>query len=637
MPRNKEICLYNNVNELWSSPNIDLLDNELKVKYEARKEAVDLYIEGEKTINEIEQITGINHSEIIRFYKKCLTCYEDGSQVGYYGLIPYKRAKEKNEERSNSMTALFKRYPEIKEEMLNFYFRNAMIGANRHPQKIDAFKELLKSLDYEGLRDDEYPYMLKDKGRKAFYKWLDEMEKSEIEFAMAKSDADARTLYKTTGVLNPVFAQSQRPYQAIEIDGHKIDAFYAEISIDKDGFDKFQCNGRPWLLAAIDVATRAIVSFRIIFDEAYNADDVLKLIEGIVRPMNTENIRNLANQEGFPSVMFEEAKWALPNIIKLDNAMAHLSKDVISKIKSRKVKFQFGPVNTPVSRPHIERFFGTLEKDVIRKIPSACGNNPSEPIRINSENEAVRHEITAEKLEYIISNGISDYNSKHVLTTTGRTPMGAMKAAFDRGLVPNHLSLNSRGDDFNFNTFKTVTVRGNPKKGRAPYIQTNGFRYTSELLVDGPAYVGQKLIIEVDPDDITTVLAYSERTNKPLGPLFIKGTNLPPKMSLRTAKSILKLSNEARRSNETNPTTTDQIVKTLAAGKKSKKKTRELNRFLSELTEQNINEKVPNFEGLFNTGIKPGFKDQYANDAIEEEISESNYTEIELDDVLSEF
>jgi uncharacterized protein YerC len=69
----------------WKKECVDALNEDIRNKFEKRKEAVDMYIDG-YTLNEIESRTGIDKANIARYVNKCIerkSNEDDKNAVGY--------------------------------------------------------------------------------------------------------------------------------------------------------------------------------------------------------------------------------------------------------------------------------------------------------------------------------------------------------------------------------------------------------------------------------------------------------------------------------------------------------------------------------------------------------------------------
>jgi transposase InsO family protein len=119
---------------------------------------------------------------------------------------------------------------------------------------------------------------------------------------------------------------AKRPYQVVEFDGHRLDIRLKVVVRDQLGFEhEFEIE-RVWLLAIIDVCTRAVLGYHIALGREYSRYDVIKTIENALEPHQTRSftIAGLAfdARDGFPSQRLPELGYVTWEWMKLDNAKA---------------------------------------------------------------------------------------------------------------------------------------------------------------------------------------------------------------------------------------------------------------------------------------------------------------------------
>jgi hypothetical protein len=91
-------------------------------------------------------------------------------------------------------------------------------------------------------------------------------------------------------------------------------------------------------------------------------------------------------------------------------------------------------------------------------------------------------------------------------------------------------------------------VRGAFGSGKRPYISYSGVEYRNEAVSISPHLVGTRLFLEVDPDDISSVFAYTEDGIE-LGYLRAAGAWGRRSHSLKTRREALKFANSNKTKN----------------------------------------------------------------------------------------
>lgn len=552
---------YNNdllktARENWNDVYVDALSEKDASIFKKRKKAVDMYIDGVK-LRKIEKTTGIPHSKIGIYIGKCLAIDENGKEKGYSGLIPYNHVGRKstmsaNELSSNkgSLQSLFLRYPQIKNFIQDMYFgKNATL--NKYITKKDLFEYFLTECKKQGIQDYEYPFNTSSKGIRSFYKYIDSLTLTNPDKAIFRESKDSIQKYYSTGKGEKKRQYPFVPYSVVQIDGHKIDMLYA-IEIEKNGESFYMPATRMWLIAAIDVATRAILGYSLTANDNYSQTDVMKAIQDIIMPrrMKELHLRGLQYPEngGYPSLAIPEVSWAVPNVIMMDNAKAHLAQNVTSTLTEKLgCTLNYGPVGSPETRGIVERFFRTLEERGYHRMPSTTGSSINDVRRKDAEKNAVKYRITYNDIEELTEILIANYNNSIHSALNNESPLECMQRRLDAGMQPFILF-----DDKEKQYVKELSyihderiVRGSLSCGKRPYITYKKSEYRNIVLSQSPDLIGHKLHLVINPDDISYIRAYLE-TGEELGCLKATGEFGEKSHSLKTRTWANKLGNERK-------------------------------------------------------------------------------------------
>lgn len=529
--------------------------------FEKRKKAVQLYLNGELTLVEIKKITGISRKQVNNLTRKCLQKDGSGQLWGFRALLPYKRTGEKyvriadtegfnkNIRFTGAFKQLLERYPPLKElihdYILNRRKRSIIDRVIRIKDLRTKFLKLCRSLEIEL---NEYPFNTKDKGLRSLYRYVEElMTNYSAESSFRISEESERKLRRFDG--NESTKEiSVVPYQSVQFDGHKIDLLLTVKFTNAVGDEVKEVMSRIWLLLIIDEATRTVLGYHICLNKEYSSEDVLHTIKNAVVPWKPMEftIPGLTYPEKpcHPSALLPEAQWAIWNEIKLDNAMANLSNVVEDRLtKIIKCSINAGQAQYPEGRAIIERFFGILESNYFQRFGMTTGSNPKDPRRNNPEKLAKKYEFRAEELEQLIEVAIAHYNTT-LHSSLGISPLEAMEQRIKhQDMIPRQLLEHERNEAIFFSLQVSRVVQGNRKTGKRPHINYEGVPYTSTLLARNYSLVGEKLIVEVNIDDISTVKAFLS-DGQELDYLKAKGGWGRKPHSLKTRKVINKLVRE---------------------------------------------------------------------------------------------
>ncbi|MFC5603350.1 hypothetical protein [Sporosarcina koreensis] len=526
--------------------NLPTLKREL---YKRRKGAVNAYFKKEKTVDQICAEHGIRKGELYRLLNRCLETHGDGRLFGYRALIPFQRVKNT---KNAPFETLLERYPNLKEDLEND-FLNAVKKGGLYEKNIsikNVHKIFVRNCLKTGLSLNEYPLNTKTKAFKSVQRFINSLSDKHFIAVAARYGDEAAMLAKNTGVGYSQYQSTtvNRPFERVEFDGHKLDISLAVKYKTLEGDEIIDTINRIWILSIIDVSTRCILGYHLCLQKEYSSDDVLMCIRNAIKPWEP---RKLAIPEleypvhsGFPSSVIEETKFGIWDEFCYDNAKANISKIVQEKLNNFVgCSINMGPVATPIRRPHIERFYNTLETNGFHRIVSTTGNAPTDPRRRkNTEQLAIKYQISVEHIEDIVDVLIAEYNATPHSGLSGLTPLEVMQQRIDRGMSISSLAEDQRDEFLFFTTKINRVIRGDVKGGRRPFVTYEGVKYTNEVVSNMPSLIGKKVTLLVNVDDIRFIRVHLENGSE-LGILTAIGKWGIHPHSLRERKAINKLKN----------------------------------------------------------------------------------------------
>ncbi len=498
--------------ETWQEVNSQVLDEETRSVFCNRKRAVDYYIDGLE-LGKIVDITGLSKSEILRFVKKCMERDKNGKSLGYEILIPYRRGKKTN----GKQEQLFCLHPELKAFIVGNYFGDKHYTLEHGMNIRTLHSKYLEECKRIGIMEYEYPFTLKDRGYANLRRFVNELKEEESDKDITRKDKNAIQKYFSTGEgesnnLNPIF-----PYNVVQIDGHKIDILYSVETVNENGEIILMPATRCWLLAVIDVATRAIIGYSMSQHENYNQSDVLAAVYNSIVPHKkmefTHKSFSYPENGGFPSLAIPETEWGAFDMIMLDNAKSHLAKNTLYRLTDQiKCTVNYGSVATPETRGIVERFFKTLENQGFHRLPGTTGSSTYDTKRKNPEDESVKYKITYEDICEIVEYLISQYNNSAHASLENETPLQVMeRRVVKAGLTPYTLS---RQERVNIEKLTFLLderfVRGNKDTGVKPYISYKGVRYHADEHPLSFKLIGKRVSLEINPNDLSHIKIYDE-------------------------------------------------------------------------------------------------------------------------------
>ncbi|GGB52852.1 hypothetical protein [Fictibacillus barbaricus] len=549
---------YDNIDlHTWKEVDPMALNEKDKKVYEKRRMAINLFFSRKNSLDEISKRSGISVSEIYRLAERCLLLDENGVSFGYRALIPKKRlAAYKRKElptgieskKTGAFSKLLDQYPILEDTI-----ERALWGKDRrsvvdkhinvkylHKKFVNICKEL-------GLTGNDYPFTSEDFGKRSLERYVIKLQHKHFSRGAARFGKDAGNHANKTGVGFKSHI-SVRPYQRVQLDGHRIDTLFSIKFMTPDGLEITKITNRIWILAIIDEDTRMILGYHISLNKEYNKSDVLHCIKNAIvnsRP-KTFSIPGLSyhSSAGFPTWEDKGPEWAVWEEILFDNAKSHLSKEVEACLKDIVgCSVNPGAVNSPERRPLIENFFRLLEENGFHRLPSTTGSHPKDPVRKDPEMQAVKYEVTEHEIRQLAEVLIANYNGTPHTSLYNLSPLEVYQQRLEQGVMIRTIPDERRSLTAFFTEKISRTIKGNLKIGKRPYINFEGAQYRGDLLSRAGDLIGQTLTLHVNTEDLRVIKAFLPDGSE-LGLLQVAGKWRLRKHTLALRKTINRLKNK---------------------------------------------------------------------------------------------
>lgn len=243
--------------------------------------------------------------------------------------------------------------------------------------------------------------------------------------------------------------------------------------VDHSQLDIYLLDGKaiarkPWLTIVIDDFSRAICGYFLSFDAPSALHTALALRQAIWRK----------NNPSWPMC-------GIPQILYTDHGADFMSlhiEQVCIKLKIRMINSRVG---RPQGRGKIERFFETVNENVLQSLPGYClkGKIASKP------------SLSLESLQQLLESFIIEHYHHQVHSTTGETPVNRWTADGFLPQLPDSLQ------DLDL----LLLCIDKPRKIQRDGIQFQGLRYIAPTLA---GYVGEQVTIRYDPRDLAEIRVY---------------------------------------------------------------------------------------------------------------------------------
>lgn len=546
----------------WPGVKDDALVSQQAERFRARKKAIEMYAEG-FPLDEVMAATGIDKTRLPRLLRGCLALADDGQIQGFRSLIPgvrqklYERTapeKPKLPQAKGGKSGLFqatlRRFPELEKELVDLILKKPRRGIT-HEKKIravDLHQFFLARLSKLGVTKNEWPFRTQHLGRRSVFKYMKAIKDEHFAAAVMAREEEPARAHLATGKGIPPLITFEEPFGAVELDAHRIHAFFSVLFNTPEGTQVRVQLERLWLLAMVEHSSSAVLAYEVVYSSEVSADDVVRLIGkaagGTWKPMEL-TIPGLEYHPdgGLPSGVIPQCQGALWSVLFLDGALVHLS-DAVRELSRKRLGFaiNWGPVAHFERRPNIERLFKSIEDDLFMRSPSTTGSNPGRGRAKNAEQNAIIYNIDAAENEQLLDVTIANHNAK---PTSGMSYMSSLEYlryyVEEKGdhFMVRHLP-EGRRNEVVIPQKTTCTVCGGRKSGRRPYIELDGAHYTNPVLAEAGELIGKKLLVEINEDDYRHVRAFLENGAE-IGVLTAQGRWGLTKHSRKTRKQINRL------------------------------------------------------------------------------------------------
>jgi putative transposase len=521
-----------------------------------RSNAIESYLGGASLLA-IQANYQIGRGQLYHLLQRCLEAHEDGTVYGYRGLIPYSRqnsytrskalpAKPKGEcgGHTGAFGLLLEGHPELavwlKRKIRERVVLLEQLGTD-HGLKLrmngigrlhSAFLKECRSL---GLTANEYPFTTASVARRTLSKVYREGVLAEFGRAARASGA---THLKGLPIEGRTRASAQA-FDIVEFDGHRLDLRLKIVTTDPLGFEQQFEIERIWLLAIIDVYSRAVLGYHLSLGREYNRHDVIRTVINALTPHVPRRfaLSGLAYgpADGFPSEKYPETAYAQWTWFRMDGAKANAADDVRHALTEfTGCIVDIGPSYTPDDRPYIERLFGTIASRLSSRLPGYTGSHPQDLRRALSDPKGnLRLHVSLAELEDLMEATLAAYNATPHDGLNGRTPLEAVGHSIRRHWL-KWLPEERRRGIYLMHTPKRTRVRAYLPQGQRPHVNFYGIRYTNATLAAASALIGTELNLYYDSGDLRTVHAIA-RNGIDLGLLKAQGIwgEMPHDLALR--------------------------------------------------------------------------------------------------------
>lgn len=546
--------------ETWTMPALDDLDAGQKNRFHMLRECIKYYVAGGK-ISKYLRERGVHREIFYRAFDRCVTLDSRGKPYGWVGLLPFIELKPRQRKAplgtydgqksglSGALELFLRKNKDVREQLQAFLNTNAKRkpGGEAGIRHKSVHMEFLRLCEIEDPDHEQWPFTSRRRGAGAIRTFVTQYMRSNYDRIVATQYGDKAATKAKAGTGYESRLAASMPFDLVELDEHTA-GFIGSVKIETPEGSRILDAGRVTILLMADRYTGWILSFKVIYREAANSDDVLDVLHAATvgepgyahKKPHEEALRPLVDLD-------LKFGWCGFNALLLDNALIHLAQGVVSRVRILcGCDANFGPVHTPARRQLVERINNALERSGFKRLRTTTGSGPLDPKKQDPEKEARRCMLTDVEIVHLVAKLVQKYNTdigKHNLGASPYERLSSLIAGEDhtRYLFPFLPPLQAGEADLSRLVIR-VPVRGNEKTGRRPYFTYLEADYTSPEIARDWGLVGKQIVLHVTRSNVRKVPAFFD--GRPLGVCLANGRWRSSDCSIDLRRYINKLVRE---------------------------------------------------------------------------------------------
>lgn len=531
--------------EFKSWQNVDesqITDADILTRYRRLYVALEYYSQG-LTLANVVAHAKLGKRRFYTLLAKCRSAAPDGQPWGMRALVerscirtPVRTSSRKadpDQKETAGYGGLFRRllreHPGIEKDLIAKLRRK---GEHRLAPNTLNFHHLhrmfIKICGEHGLGEDDYPLSTRSQGRAPLRRWLrtDFMQRHAVAWLGAEIGPDAAqaaSYGQGSGqdtALVPV-------YKAWQIDEQTVNVLARYDMISESGDVESLDTERYQVIRVVEVRGGANLAWSMVIARQVGAHDLIAVLWDAVNGQEPARpvVQGLSYQPGggFPAKVIPELHFALPSVIYLDNALAHLAEALQRMVLELwGATVRLGRPGVPQERAKVESDIKVMTEQLLHQMPAATGSSPRSTLRKRA-NRAVKQRVDCAELAHTIDTYLANKNVSPSAACHYDTPFHWIRRQLEAGrLQPVYLPVAKRFAHL-FYPPTIGAVRADMDRGRRPFVNFLGARYSSDVLARSFHLIGNKFAIRVDPRDLRIVHLYEIGTGHQWGPLQALG------------------------------------------------------------------------------------------------------------------
>lgn len=497
---------------IWPRPPVSAVPSQHLDDYKRRCDAITDYLRGEP-VGWVSETYGVSPCQLYELMRECLL--SDGPSIrGFAAAVPYarsgtqKRVAPPNADhlaRGRGAAGLFLAFLSTHQPLqahidaIAEKYSTAEWERRRLPVKSLHDEFLRKALRLPKVSPEQYPFNIPSRGREAFREALHRA------IAIAKAGGVSRL---TESIWRKFRSETSGYYRRVQLDAHQLDAF---VEVRVEGKKGRYClkKVRPWLLVAIEVESTAALGWHLTVAEEPSSTDVLMCLYDMLREDDGHRHPEipefeLGPTEGLPAWLLPGFAGRMPDVIELDNALAHHA-DAVRKAITGKLcaSIAHGRAYEPRTRCEIEQLFNTITHHDVQL--SIMGIRPDASA---AEREAAMRAaggMTPEAMEAYLWMVLGRYNDSPASGQYGRKRLECLRTEPPYALKRVDISPTAPWRSI---VTLEITTKICAYEGHPPHVNLLNASYSNALMREAFHLVGEYVTVTVNLMDVRKAMAW---------------------------------------------------------------------------------------------------------------------------------
>jgi len=502
----------------------EILDTQLsetrRREFHARRQAV-LSVGSGLTVKAASKKFGVSADTLSSTIIKALEIAPDGRPWGWRACVPYRvRTKSPvaqvdppHKAAPNAFSKLLAARPKL--EQLLVQYTGPLPERYKPAPGFERLFTAWKAHARELVPADRYPCNAPDFARRSCIGFIKREREGAPYIDPSFEVADQVDVAQLAEVFElPVTAWTQ-------YDGHAKDCEFYMEGTDPHGKTFLQKITKVWLLIGFAATARLAVSWRLSFAANYSGVDFNLVCGGGLQDWEPRDL--LA-----PSMRYVPGSGigtgaaigftAVGCVTSCDNAMAHRLRVNRQQMAEQLLGvIHFGCAHVPETRGLLEAFNKRLAECMIRQLPGGYRPGAAEGLSTRTSKEHARdYPVVLEALRDLADVVISGYNATAIAQHQERSPLEYVRDQFARGAWFINATRQADRARRLSRERVTVTIVGNRRTKRQPYVRFKYARYRAPSLKGRWDLLGESYNAEYDINDLRYLHLYDAN-----GELFV--------------------------------------------------------------------------------------------------------------------